>query len=90
MLALPVIDVPNPEPSARRLPAWLKRPLGTAIELLAAIPSIIYGMWGLFVFAPIFQAHVQPALVRSLGGLPVARRPLPPADRALPGMAAPE
>ncbi|HEX2649125.1 MAG TPA: phosphate ABC transporter permease subunit PstC [Burkholderiales bacterium] len=51
-------------------PAWLKRPLGTAIELLAAIPSIIYGMWGLFVFAPIFQAHVQPALVRSLGGLP--------------------
>src|SRR6185295_10285642 len=38
-------------------PAWLKRPLGTAIELLAAIPSIIYGMWGLFVFAPLFQAH---------------------------------
>ena len=51
-------------------PAWLKRPLGTAIELLAAIPSIIYGMWGLFVFAPIFQAHIQPALVQSLGGLP--------------------
>ena len=38
-------------------PAWLKRPLGTAIELLAAIPSIIYGMWGLFVFAPLFQSH---------------------------------
>jgi phosphate transport system permease protein len=53
-------------------PAWLKRPLGTAIELLAAIPSIIYGMWGLFVFAPLFQAHVQPALVNSLGALPGA------------------
>jgi len=47
-------------------PAWLKRPLGTAIELLAAIPSIIYGMWGLFVLAPLFQAHVQPALIESL------------------------
>src|SRR5690606_9842789 len=36
-------------------PRWLRRPLGTAIEMLAAIPSIIYGMWGLFVFVPIFQ-----------------------------------
>jgi phosphate transport system permease protein len=52
-------------------PAWLKRPLGTAIELLAAIPSIIYGMWGLFVFAPLFQAHIQPSLVSSLGAIPV-------------------
>jgi phosphate transport system permease protein len=52
-------------------PAWLKRPLGTAIELLAAIPSIIYGMWGLFVFAPLFQEHLQPALIDSLGGIPV-------------------
>jgi len=51
-------------------PAWLKRPLGTAIELLAAIPSIIYGMWGLFVFVPLFQAHLQPALIDSLGNLP--------------------
>jgi phosphate transport system permease protein len=51
-------------------PAWLKRPLGTAIELLAAIPSIIYGMWGLFVFAPLFQAHVQPALIQALGPVP--------------------
>jgi len=41
-------------------PDWLKRPVGTAIELLAAIPSIIYGMWGLFVFAPLFADHVQP------------------------------
>jgi len=51
-------------------PAWLKRPLGTAIELLAAIPSIIYGMWGLFVFAPIFQMHVQPLLIDTLGRVP--------------------
>jgi len=51
-------------------PVWLKRPLGTAIELLAAIPSIIYGMWGLFVFAPLFQTYVQPALINSLGGIP--------------------
>ncbi len=51
-------------------PAWLKRPLGTAIELLAAIPSIIYGMWGLFVFAPLFQAHFQPLLIGSLGNVP--------------------
>ncbi|HEX9396631.1 MAG TPA: phosphate ABC transporter permease subunit PstC [Burkholderiales bacterium] len=52
-------------------PPWLKRPLGTAIELLAAIPSIIYGMWGLFVFVPIFQSHVQPALIGSVGGVPL-------------------
>ena len=51
-------------------PAWLRRPLGTAIEMLAAIPSIIYGMWGLFVFAPLFQAHVQPVLQRTLGAIP--------------------
>ena len=53
-------------------PVWLKRPLGTAIELLAAIPSIIYGMWGLFVFAPIFAERVQPWLKTYLGGLPLA------------------
>jgi len=51
-------------------PSWLKRPLGTAIELLAAIPSIIYGMWGLFVFVPLFQAHLQPAIIDSLGNVP--------------------
>lgn len=52
-------------------PPWLRRPLGTAIELLAAIPSIIYGMWGLFVFVPLFQSHVQPALIESVGKLPL-------------------
>jgi phosphate transport system permease protein len=52
-------------------PVWLRRPLGTAIELLAAIPSIIYGMWGLFVFAPAF-AQLQPWLVATLGPIPFA------------------
>jgi phosphate transport system permease protein len=52
-------------------PVWLKRPLGTAVELLAAIPSIIYGMWGLFVFAPLFAKYVQPALSSTLGKVPV-------------------
>jgi len=51
-------------------PVWLRRPLGTAIEMLAAIPSIIYGMWGLFVFAPIFQEYVQPFLGKTLGNIP--------------------
>ncbi len=52
-------------------PAWLKRPLGTAVELLAGVPSIIYGMWGMFIFAPIFAEYVQPALANTLGQLPV-------------------
>ena len=52
-------------------PVWLKRPLGTAVELLAGVPSIIYGMWGLFVFAPFFADHVQPLLQATLGELPV-------------------
>lgn len=52
-------------------PTWLRRPLGTAIEMLAAIPSIIYGMWGLFVFVPVFQRYIQPSLISWLGGLPL-------------------
>jgi phosphate transport system permease protein len=48
-------------------PAFLKRPLGTAVELLAAVPSIIYGMWGLFVFAPFFGDYIEPFLSRTLG-----------------------
>ncbi len=52
-------------------PPWLKRPLGTAVELLAGVPSIIYGMWGLFVFAPLFADHVQPLLASTLGQVPV-------------------
>ena len=56
-------------------PPWLARPVGLAIELLAAIPSIIYGMWGLFVFAPFMADHVQPALQSSLGFLPLFKGP---------------
>ncbi|MGD9787254.1 MAG: phosphate ABC transporter permease subunit PstC [Sulfuricellaceae bacterium] len=52
-------------------PRWLKRPLGTAIELLAGVPSIIYGMWGLFVFAPVFADHVEPWLNDHIGPLPL-------------------
>jgi phosphate transport system permease protein len=51
-------------------PLWLKRPLATMIELLAAIPSIIYGIWGLFVFAPFIQQYVQPAIIDTLGQVP--------------------
>ncbi len=52
-------------------PTWLRRPLGTAIELLAAVPSIIYGMFGLFVFAPLFAEYGQPALQSTLGQMPI-------------------
>ncbi|MES3025201.1 MAG: phosphate ABC transporter permease subunit PstC [Pseudomonadota bacterium] len=52
-------------------PVWLRRPMGTAVELLAGVPSIIYGMWGLFVFAPLFADHVQPFLKSTLGQLPI-------------------
>jgi phosphate transport system permease protein len=52
-------------------PTWLKRPVGVAIELLAAVPSIIYGIWGLFVLAPVLQRHVQPWLIDHLGPLPL-------------------
>jgi len=51
-------------------PSWLKRPIGVAIELLAAIPSIIYGFWGLFVLAPVLQEHVEPWIISTLGALP--------------------
>jgi phosphate transport system permease protein len=51
-------------------PAWLKRPVGTAVELLAAVPSIIFGIWGMFVFAPILQRTVQPWLIEHLGSVP--------------------
>ena len=51
-------------------PQWLKRPVGVAIELLAAIPSIIFGFWGLFVLAPVLQETVQPWLIDTFGPLP--------------------
>ena len=52
-------------------PTPLRRPLGTCVELLAGVPSIIYGMWGLFVFAPLFGDYVQPLLKNTLGQLPI-------------------
>lgn len=51
-------------------PAWLKRPLGTAIELLAAVPSIVYGMWGLLVFSPVLSTYVQQPLQSLFSGVP--------------------
>jgi phosphate transport system permease protein len=52
-------------------PVWLRRPLGTSIELLAAVPSIIYGMFGLFIFAPLFADYIQMPLKQLLGGMPI-------------------
>ena len=52
-------------------PVWLRRPLGTAVELLAAVPSIIYGMFGLFVFAPVYADYLQVPLQSVLGGMPM-------------------
>ena len=60
-------------------PMWLRRPIGIAIELLAGIPSIIYGIWGLFVFAPFLQQHVQPFLIDTLRQRAGARRRCSPA-----------
>jgi phosphate transport system permease protein len=52
-------------------PAWLRRPLGVAVELLAAVPSIVYGMWGLLVFGPILATFVQQPLQAWFSGVPV-------------------
>jgi phosphate transport system permease protein len=52
-------------------PPWLKRPVATTIELLAAVPSIIYGMWGLFVFAPLFANYVQIPVSNIVEGMPI-------------------
>lgn len=52
-------------------PTWLRRPLGVAVELLAGIPSIIYGMFGFFVLAPILSESVQPWLIEHVGSIPV-------------------
>jgi phosphate transport system permease protein len=52
-------------------PQWLRRPVGTAIELLAAVPSIIFGMWGFFVIVPVMAQYVQPAVIDSIGDLPL-------------------
>jgi len=55
-------------------PPLLKRPIGVAVELLAAVPSIIYGIWGLFVLAPVLQRHIQPWLISHVGVVPLVGR----------------
>ena len=55
-------------------PPLLKRPIGVAVELLAAVPSIIYGIWGLFVLAPVLQRHIQPWLISHIGAVPLVGR----------------
>jgi len=52
-------------------PTYLKRPISTAVELLAAVPSIIYGMWGLFVLVPLMQLYIEPAIISTLGNIPL-------------------
>jgi phosphate transport system permease protein len=52
-------------------PTWLRRPVGTAIELLAAVPSIIYGMWGFFVVVPVMSTYIQPPIINTFDGVPV-------------------
>lgn len=52
-------------------PTWIRRPLGVAVEMLAAIPSIIYGMWGLFVFVPLFQKHIQVHIIDFFAPIPI-------------------
>jgi phosphate transport system permease protein len=52
-------------------PSWLRGPVGTAVELLAAVPSIIYGMWGFFVIVPIMAEQIQPAVIDTFDGIPV-------------------
>jgi phosphate transport system permease protein len=54
-------------------PHELRRPIGVAVELLAGIPSIIYGIWGMFVLAPFLQAYVQPALINTFAGVPLLK-----------------
>ena len=69
-------------------PSWLRRPVSTAIELLAAVPSIIYGMWGFFVIVPIMSQYVQPAVIDTIGELPLLG-PFSPARRSAPASSPP-
>lgn len=55
-------------------PPWLRQPVATAVELLAGIPSIIYGIWGLFIFAPFLQRTIQPAIISTFAGVPGLNR----------------
>ena len=65
-------------------PVWLRRPIGTAIELLAAVPSIIYGMWGFFVIVPMMAEYIQPARDRCIRRYPGAGKTCSPGRRSAP------
>lgn len=52
-------------------PTYLRRPISTAVELLAAVPSIIFGMWGLFILAPLMQKYIEPAIIATFGNIPL-------------------
>jgi phosphate transport system permease protein len=58
-------------------PPWLKNPMGFLVELLAAVPSVVYGLWGIFALAPWLRDHVEPLLAKTLGFLPFFRGPMP-------------
>ena len=70
-------------------PTWLRRPVGTAIELLAAVPSIIYGMWGFFVIVPLMSEYVQPFVIDYARRHPAAARTCSPARRSAPASSPP-
>jgi phosphate transport system permease protein len=55
-------------------PRWLRAPISTAIELLAAVPSIVFGIWGLFVLAPLLQHYIQPWLIDTAAPIPLLRQ----------------
>src|SRR5678815_2941307 len=57
-------------------PHWLARPVGFLVELLAAIPSVVYGLWGIFVLAPFLRNYIEPALANVLGWLPLFKGPV--------------
>ncbi len=70
-------------------PGWLRRPVGTAVELLAAVPSIIYGMWGFFVIVPIMSQYVEPHADRPVRRHPGAAGPVLRPARSAPASSPP-
>ena len=67
----------------------LRRPIGMAIQLLAAVPSIIYGMWGFFVVVPLIAAYLQPPMIALFGGIPLVGAPVQGAAAWAPGCSPP-
>ena len=70
-------------------PPWLRRPVGTAIELLAAVPSIIYGMWGFFVIVPIMSQYIEPPLIDTFDDIPVLQATCSPGRPSAPASSPP-